>query len=58
MDETMTMAQATKVHDGLIARAVEDVLLLPIVLYTAARAAGIEQRSVMTGAQLARALTT
>jgi hypothetical protein len=54
--ETLSPQQAATLHDGLISRAVEDRLLLPILLYKTARAAGVPERSRMTAAELARAL--
>jgi hypothetical protein len=50
-------ADAFLLQNGLIGRAVEDQLLLPIVLYKTARAADLEGRASMTSEELAHALT-
>jgi hypothetical protein len=53
----LNSADAARLQDGLIARAVEDDLLMPILLYRTARFAGIRGRASMTSGELARALT-
>jgi hypothetical protein len=52
----LTPAEASLLQNGLIGRAIEDQLLLPIVLYKTARAAHLDDRASMTSDELARAL--
>jgi len=54
----LTAHEAQQLQDGLIGRAVEDRLLLPIVLYKTARTAGVATRGAMTYAELEHALKT
>jgi hypothetical protein len=58
MTDPRTLTDADQLRTALVTRAVEDRLLTPIVLYKAARAAGIEARASLTSAELARELTS
>jgi len=52
----LSPAEAALLQEGLIGRAVEDRLLMPIVLYRVARAADLESRFAMTSAELTKAV--
>ncbi len=53
----LTNEEAARLQDGLIGRAIEDRLLLPIVLYKVACSARLDHRATLTCAELADAIT-